>query len=231
MRHRREVLGSLLALACSGPLAGCYPFARTHSYRFKVTVEVDTPSGLRAGSSVMESLARKQFSINGAGHAYGMSGQAVQIDLGSESLFMLVNDYQAMGGMDSLASHALIPEWVGGDGPEKYYDHLHSSAGIGRTAVLPRDQYPILVAFKDVRRPDTVMIVDPDTLSPLATHGRVRRIVLVTTREPVTKTLFKTLPWLNPPGQRGLVYAPRTSTHFTPTQRLGTYDFYSGNAR
>lgn len=49
--NRRVTLGSLLALGTLA-LAGCGD--PTPTYRYRLTVEVNTPEGLRTGSSVIE---------------------------------------------------------------------------------------------------------------------------------------------------------------------------------
>ena len=56
---RRRALGLALTLAAV-TLSGCNPFGRTYTYRYRITVEVDTPQGLRTGSSVWESSVEEE---------------------------------------------------------------------------------------------------------------------------------------------------------------------------
>jgi hypothetical protein len=51
MMARRGALG-LLAGTVAALLSGCGSFFRSGSYRFRMTVEVETPEGVRTGSSV-----------------------------------------------------------------------------------------------------------------------------------------------------------------------------------
>jgi hypothetical protein len=60
----------------------------TSKHRFRLTVNVETPAGLRSGSSVMETVVERQpgwFALKSGGHmAYpSLDGEAVFVDLGS----------------------------------------------------------------------------------------------------------------------------------------------------
>src|SRR6266481_1824729 len=58
----------------------------TTSYRFKITLNVDTPEGLKSGSSVMEVRDRRYPAWTTLGESTGqtsLTGEAVFVDLGS----------------------------------------------------------------------------------------------------------------------------------------------------
>ena len=54
---RRGAMG-LLALGTGLLVSGCALISGESTYRFRMTVEVQTPQGLKSGSSVMEVSAR-----------------------------------------------------------------------------------------------------------------------------------------------------------------------------
>ena len=74
----------LMLLAWFGS-AFVYETAQTYVHRFRLTIEVDTPSGLKSGSSVLESAwGLKADWIPQTGGAVGnlRRGEAVFVDLG-----------------------------------------------------------------------------------------------------------------------------------------------------
>src|SRR5664279_4145100 len=70
-------LGALVAISLC--LAGC---GRTESYRYKLTLAVDTPHGVKRASSVVEVLFY-DVSIPARGTMHKLRGEALYLDLGS----------------------------------------------------------------------------------------------------------------------------------------------------
>jgi hypothetical protein len=73
MMARRGVIG-LLAGGVAALMSGC-GFSGKPSYRVKVTVEVNTPQGVKTGSSVMEIYAQKNVALTseeGSGFTSGI---------------------------------------------------------------------------------------------------------------------------------------------------------------
>src|SRR3546814_5723924 len=91
---RRAVLG-LFASAAALLLCGC---ERTDTLRYRMTVEVETPTGVRSGSSVIETTITKgPRTGQGSGLTATMKGEPVAVDLGSGPplLALLNGDRQA----------------------------------------------------------------------------------------------------------------------------------------
>ena len=88
---RRGAMG-LLAGAASVVLSGCGMIFPSDRLRQKITVEVETPAGLRSGSSVVETEVRKGKSWGDAsGTTFRLKGEAVAVDLpGGRTLFALL---------------------------------------------------------------------------------------------------------------------------------------------
>jgi hypothetical protein len=181
-------------------LAGCNPFGSTYSYRYKITVEVDTPEGLKSGFAVHETLVSKSnVDLGDIDAKRGMRtrGEAVAVDLsGGQTLFALIPD-------SSLTQAVLDPDWKN--------DWVESakriSGGDTPAGALPMDPakpvgrfdkpsgYPMLVRFRDSADPKTVEEVKPDDLAASFGAGvRLRRIILQMTDEDVTVGIEKKLP-------------------------------------
>ena len=68
------IIGLVAALsACTGPM---------HTHRYRLTIKVETPDGIKSGSSVIEGRAAKIRSIDQSGLGAGVRGEAVFVDLG-----------------------------------------------------------------------------------------------------------------------------------------------------
>lgn len=134
----------------------------TGSWRYKMTVEVETPEGIKTGYAVREVSAEKlpEFTpASATGHARLEKGEAVVVDLGERgTLFALLKGYKI--GADyawAIVYHALPCAECGGSLGEttanniRYYRSLKSAK-----AVLTPDLYPMMVRFRDAKDPKTV---------------------------------------------------------------------------
>ena len=179
MMGRRGMLGvlGLFAGGLAVLLSGCG--SNDRQLRYKVTVEVDTPFGLRTGSSVVET------DMDDNGFTFG---QAPYVDLGGgRYLFALLNDPFSKKIMYRLAFNVLqYPELQPPLDREK---HLYVQAkDMKPFGVVRREDYPMLVTFGDINDPKTVREVDP---------GIVRRITfqVVDQDEPLTGGLEEKFKW------------------------------------
>jgi hypothetical protein len=134
------------------------------TWRYKMTVEVETPEGIKSGSTVREvtiqDLAEPTNPSMG-GFRTKVKGEAVVVDLGPRGvLFALLNGYAF--GPDyawQIVFHAFPmpgkPPGAGGATPEglEYYSHLKAKT------VLPPSLYPMMVTFADLKEPKTVKSV------------------------------------------------------------------------
>ena len=218
---RRSALG-LLAGAATLAVAGCG--RNSASYRFRMTVEVETPQGLRSGSSVMEvRLARGMAIGDRSGVTSGVFGEAVVVDLPEGPLFVLLQVPNAGPPLQSVVPRALLgrrsdgPDGVMADGGK-----LGSTWFSEYRAELPRADWPLMVRFGDISDPKTVEQVDPDTIG-------VKRILLETTRADVTTGIEKRLGWLgtNPKFsdkfEKHKGWIPESE--ITVAERIGVQDF------
>ena len=200
---RRGVLG-MLAGGAAALLGGCW--GSTASYRYRMTVEVDTPEGVKTGSSVMEvRLARGMAIGDQSGVTSGVFGEAVVVDLPNGPLFVLLQVPDAGPPLQDIVPHALLGRRS--DGPD---GAMADGAKLGSTwfseyrAELPRtrdngsqvsnNNWPMMVRFADINDPKSVERVDPDAIG-------VKRITIETTSDDVTTGIRSKLPWLSNGGR------------------------------
>lgn len=163
-----------------GIIAGLFTSAcgfSSDEVRYRLTVEVETPEGLKTGSSVMGFKLARGFPQP---YQSSFRGEAVAVDLGQRGqLFML------------LGKTAMLPEYVfrrtgllSGMPKEKrsnrmeILDFLADQVGVEADLQLSRPvEIQRFVRFRDINNPATVEEVDPQNLA--VTYGKgvaLRRI-------------------------------------------------------
>lgn len=193
MIGRRGVLGGM-AGGAAVLLSGCGLFGG-HRYRFRMTVEVETPQGLRSGSSVYEVSAYKITALTSeeADRSAAVRGEAVVVDLPQGPLFVLLKltPTSRLYGFAQVSMAALDPEFQ-----NDWVESAGRIAGSWSTlkGEVARQDWPLMVRFGAIDDPRSVEQVDPEAVG-------VRRITVETTSDPVTNGIEKRLGWL--PSQRG----------------------------
>jgi hypothetical protein len=231
---RRELVLSALAGLL---LTGCSE--RLPTYRYRMTVEVETPEGLRTASSVIEVRTTRGSGFPGpeaGGIADEVTGEAVAVDLGRRgTLFALLRgppelDY-AIEYAQGIAPSALLPGLVDRSGTvEAWGNNLRALKEVRGSVALTADQYPLLVRFRDIADSRTVERVGADDLAAAFGEGvRLRRITVEIAHEPVTKSIDERLPWLGPYPEPRLDPEYRGSTNPTLPQQLSHGDFRRGS--
>jgi hypothetical protein len=196
MITRRGIIGTGLIALNALLMPGCTQYPK-HVYRFKLTVEVETPQGLRSGYSVYEVTAQKhaKFLPEARARSRDVRGEAVAVDLpGGKTLFALLKTMNQSGD-DNLAylSMATLDPAYQNDWVESAQ---RIAMGVGLTSpaeVLP-ENYPMLVTFRDLTDPASLELVDPKNLT--ATFGpgvRLRRLTAEVIEVPMTTGIEKRL--------------------------------------
>lgn len=190
--NRRRLIAALAITSCGPWATGCSEWFPAR-YRYRVTVEVETPSGLRSGSSVMQaSLSENSIEINGSAYRFRFKGQAVTVDLlGGQMLFALLDEDFPGWVREAFLDRPNLNDSVSD------YARLGSHELRGRAVEVPREKYPKFAHFQDINNPRTAQQVDPDDLgSAFGFKGRIRRIFVTLTDAQVTTGIEKRLPWL-----------------------------------
>jgi hypothetical protein len=180
---RLGLLGlALLALtACSGP---------SFSVRYRLTVEIDTPDGLKSASSVLELTVRDDTKVvtvvGGNMLHYSGRGEAVFVDLGRGrhviALTALASAPYSSGLMTSFM------------GAFKIDNTLAIKSLTGRPGVhdIPTNTLPALAILRDIADPRTVRLITPAEFPPIFGPGfRFRRatVEMVPIDTPLTETI------------------------------------------
>ena len=159
------------------------------TWRYKMTVTVETPEGLKTGYAVREVHQYTDIKIGDAGGGKaGAIGEAVVVDLGKRGvLFLLLSEDYA----HNVVFHVF--PFNGANTPEgmKYYSSLKN------VQKSIRNYLPTMVTFKDLNNPMTVRAVDADNLEKVFGEGvHLKDALIEMTDEPVSWTIYNYLPWL-----------------------------------
>lgn len=169
---------------------------RPSTYRYKLTVEVDTPTGPRTGATVREIKYSPNIQLLTATEfTTKQRGEAVIVDLpGGQTLFVLKD----------VDGHETIRAAVG-QGVETDVKKLLDQANADRRVYVypPRErlrarnrEFPQLVRFRDISDPLTAEMVAPDNLAAAFGPGvAMGRITLQMVDDPVTNEIPRRLPW------------------------------------
>ncbi|MWV28738.1 hypothetical protein [Aurantiacibacter rhizosphaerae] len=176
-------------------------------YRYRLTVEVDTPEGVRSGSSVIEVTQR--LGRSGASPAHQavyrrLQGKAVAVDLpDNRVLFALLRSDDNIE-WASYVMQDIAPdiEW------ESWSERLDNMLLLEGPQDLPRywpragkpgtrSALPMLVTFGELDDPTSVERVDPDDFAASFGEGvSLKRIRVQMTDDPVTTGIEERLGWL-----------------------------------
>jgi hypothetical protein len=191
---RRSALGALLSPLF---LAGC-GFGGGESYRYRMTVVVDTPQGPRSGSSVIEVRVHPTGPLAASVFIRRAYGEAPFIDLpGGRTLFALLsNQPDGYNAGDQYAQFAYADAVPGGLGWREQARALKRQTS---PATLPPEHYPRLITFLDPKDAKSIEVVDPADLAAVFGPGiALRSIEIAITSDPVTRRLSARLPDFGP---------------------------------
>jgi hypothetical protein len=177
-------------------------------HKYRLTVEVQTPEGVKSASGVLAVHPDRGYSRKGSTLT---KGDAVWVDLGGgKNLIALLAHIDDKGleldGMNYLALRAFNAA-----GRKATFNAMNSISG---TAPVTGTLIPVLAAFADVNDPATMRVIKPEDLE--ATYGKGFGLRSVTAEavpngfwpldfggvlgEPVTRGIEAKLPWWSRPG-------------------------------
>jgi hypothetical protein len=215
-------------------LAGCGR-TESESYRYKLTIAVNTPDGVKKASSVAE-VTFWAVSIPASGIMHKLNGEALYLDLGGGRrplIALLTSQLHPKYGKDVRWSRDagpainLLTELYGPVLPDLLGGVARISGVRGIRKIVPND-LPDLVTFADVNNPATVIEIDRnDIQATLGAGVSWDEITLESTDEPVTTGIVRTLPWLREYLEKNLnlAGAQLTSRKRDPANVLRPWDF------
>jgi hypothetical protein len=174
-----------------------------YTHRFCLTIEVETPDGIKTASSVIETSAWESGNwgpIEARGIRRDFRGRAVFVDLGHGQNLIALLGFGPRGDQEKLfrlASTALAPGEKFG-WKEEYKVKL--------PGVLPSEDIPTLITFTNLNDPASAILVDPADMAKNFGPGYAfRQAVLETTNDSVSGNIGKILPWWRSPGRPSAV--------------------------
>ena len=190
----------LIALAALA-LGACSP---GYSYRYRVTVEVDTPQGLKTGSSVWEVSVREGSGIPDSGLRASERGSAVAVELPTGTLYALMKRHDYFENQRGnyvtgvMASYLNRVDYPGATKDLAWPDDVKQIIRLKPVFEQDIDHYPLLVRFTDEKQAATVQKVDPANLAASFGPGvSLKRItVTYTSDRPDVHALDERLPWI-----------------------------------
>lgn len=214
----------LAVLLCAAlALCGC---GRSATYRYKLTLSLDTSDGVKTGFNVVEATFF-DVSIPAKGVMHKTKGQALYIDLGPGRrplIALLTHIRRANENLKDIRWNEDDPTDIfrrlclGWTGSKYYDDRVNGVSAIAADcqkpfAIGPAD-LPDLVTFADINDPKSVMLVDPNALAATLGSGvSWRSMTLQATDDALTTGIEGHLQWL---GHYG---------HFIPINEINSFDY------
>ena len=172
----KRIFAPLILVLCLAALAGC----RTeHQWRQKTTLTVETPSGPRSGSSVVEVTALfGKLPLTGNEVEYSFRGEATVVEImPGRYLFAL------LGGSEERFYRAARDRFTGMHRRDWLYEIPKQTEPVALTG----KQMPLLVTFDDLTDPNSVRQVEPNDLAASFGSGvALTSVTLAITNEAVT---------------------------------------------
>ena len=191
----------IVAIAVLGASYAAYTIAYpTYSYRWRITIEVETSSGTRTGSSVLETTTIQYpawLTLGANSSNTSVRGEAVFVDLGNGRnlvALLALGPRAEDGSASSFAPRSFFTIQEGNPAYVKWSKELSTMTGRRPYA---GDKRPTLVTFANPNDPASVREVPfDDPQSVLGPDVRSVRAWIDLTRDPVTKGLEAKLPWI-----------------------------------
>lgn len=220
--NRRAVLALLTMTA--GMLAGC---GSTDRVRYKMTVEIDTPQGVKSGSAVREVAYRVPSkllfpSIAEDRPQWRVRGEAVTVEMpDGQVLFALLTSG------DGVSDYAGRDIWfIRRELNRDSFVLLPNPPRTTRPVIA--NPLPMLVRFRNIADPTTVEKVDPENLAASFGAGvKLRRTTVELTDDPVTTGIEKRLGWLAHSADGGLDRTIGVTAQPPLAQQVSVVDFRS----
>lgn len=158
VKHRCKFFILLVSLLSVGAISWAMSNVdgnQEYSWRYKMTVTIETPEGDVSGSAVREMGDNYQVTFPSEASNYGeVAGEAVVVDLGARGvLFVLISSDS-----DSRFYYTFPVPQGAPETPEGY--KYYASLPVGTTAEMPLSSaYPRFVMFTDMDDPKSVALV------------------------------------------------------------------------
>ena len=188
-------------------------------HKYRLTVEVETPDGVKSGSGIVAITPDRGYSRKGHTSA---SGDAIFVDLGNgRNLVALLAHVDKSVDLDAI-NYVALRAYTAASGKRANFNDMSRMTGI---VPVKGELVPVLVTFADPTNPGTARSVPPDDVE--SALGRGYRLRSVTAEvvpngfwpidfggplgDPVTRGILASLPWLTPPDEAAAATALRAA--------------------
>jgi hypothetical protein len=186
---------ALAAISLVGLVVWFWLSYPSYTYRARIVIEIDTPSGPKTGSSVLSFTWRSQTPIGPRGAVTQIKGDAVFIDMGGGRNLIALLGFGPNAAQDRLEYLAF--EAFKRVGRPMTVEALSKAIG---SAPLTGDLIPTFVTFDDPNDPTTARVVRPDELERTFGGGvRFRGAFIELTNERVSSGIERNLAWWDGP--------------------------------
>lgn len=200
----KRILGVSIIIACLCALASHETRSedKQASWKYRLTISIDTPKGIKSGSSVWE-VIRDQDDISIIQNK--TYGEAIAVDLGEKGiLFGLI---KGSGRRVDWIQRLLTKTYPNARGTIDEKNDYYNRAKKYETYVAPED-YPMMVHFADINVPESIetvyqtAVIDGkrntvNRLEDVFGKGvKIKDVKLVITDDPVEWKLDRYLKWL-----------------------------------
>ncbi|WP_339032479.1 hypothetical protein WI604_14570 [Bradyrhizobium symbiodeficiens] len=182
-------------------------------HKFRLTVEVATPDGIKTGSGILAVVPDRNYNRGGRTTT---RGEAVFVDLGQDDakgrnlVALLAHRQGAKLDFDDI-NYVALRAYGAARGSRVSFNDIQRQTGL---VSLQGDIVPVLVSFGDPRDPGTARLVAGDNAAAVLGEGYAIRGLAVEVvpngfwpidfggalGEPVTRGIDAKLPWLAAPG-------------------------------
>lgn len=199
---RRDLVTALAAITLTTQ-AGCNEVTRSSIIRYRMTITVETPQGVRSGSSVIEVNTVKGRRLgDDAGIGYRVRGEAAVVEMPNGQTMFATLQSKARGvDYPAYLLHSALNNGVVSPPLSRSYEigDWEAEEAEARTVkpsiVLAETDYPILARFRDRNDPKTVEVVDPSDLqADFGNQVKLHSISITVTTDPVTTGIATKLP-------------------------------------
>jgi hypothetical protein len=201
---RRVGIWVVSIVALLAIIVGVYELRYTHRYRYRLTIEVGVDGQVKSGSSVIQ-VTHRLDAVPGRPPKYtaSVSGAAVFIDLGPRgNLFALLTGPDNTDAA-AIAAKTFSPPPFRPDLASKEQQLQELTHSLAKAELHP-DELPLLVMFKNMNDPSSIVQARSDDLSGTFGPGvRLLHATIEMTNDPVTTGINEKLPWLVPLAKRG----------------------------
>lgn len=205
-------------------------FIFPYTWSYRITINVETPEGIRSGSAIRSVSALQQPLISPhVSTSVDVIGEAVVVDLGKRGKLFALIDWDSYREV-----FVAFPFTKGGATTSqglRYYQNLESESMVA----LPKARWPKMVSFKDTNDPESVMPVrgvffDPESKKDLEVNFiedifgpgvSIKNITIEITIDQENEKIEKILPWLKEVGGSYL--------HGGNTSRNAPFGLHGGN--